>query len=526
MLRPLLIGGFMGTGKSTVGRLVATTLGRQHVDLDALVEKAAGKTVREIFATEGEDAFRAREKAALAELLEAGAPVVVSLGGGALLDRAVRLDAIDRAVVVTLKASVDDVLRRTSGRGTRPLLDAADPRARVEQLLAQRAVAYAESHAQLVTTNKTPDQVAAAVAAVWERNPIAVAAGEASYAVDVGRGITPARLPALVTGASLAVLVTDENVDRPHGAATLAALETTGVRTAKVVLTPGEEHKNAGSLDVVWRGALGAGADRKSRFVALGGGVVSDITGFAAATYMRGVSWVGVPTTLLAMVDASVGGKTAVDLGEAKNAVGAFWQPGAVICDVAHLETEPMRGYTSGLAEAIKTAIIGDPGLFAFMEEQGDAIGRRDLDVIREVVRRCVRVKASVVSRDEREDGLRATLNLGHTVGHAIEAEGGYGRLLHGEAISLGLVAALRIGERLGATAPDLTERCIRILARVGLPVDLSSQPLGRAVNLIGHDKKRAGANLRFIVAKDVGKVDLVDLPLDELRGHVLALAQ
>jgi shikimate kinase/3-dehydroquinate synthase len=343
--------------------------------------------------------------------------------------------------------------------------------------------------------------------------------------VDVGRGIAATRLPEVVDGASLALLITDRNVDGPHGPPALAALQGAGIRTAKLVLEPGEEHKHMGSLEAIWRAALGAAADRKSRFVALGGGVVSDVAGFAAATYMRGVPWVCVPTTLLAMVDASVGGKTAIDLGEAKNAVGAFWQPGAVICDVAHLETEPMRGFTSGLAEAIKSAIIGDPRLFTFMEEHGDAIGRRDLDTVTEVVRRSVRVKASVVSRDEREDGLRATLNLGHTVGHAIEAEGGYGHLRHGEAISLGLVAALRIGERLGTTHADLTERCIRILARVGLPVDLSSLPLARAVKLIGHDKKRAGANLRFVVAKDVGKVDLLDLPLDELRGHVLALA-
>lgn len=525
MRRPLLIGGFMGTGKSTIGRLVASGLGRPHVDLDASIENEAGKTVREIFASEGEDSFRAREKAALARLLTDGAPVVVSLGGGALLDRTVRLDALDRAVVVTLQASVDEILRRTSGRGTRPLLDAADPRARVEQLLGQRAIAYAESHARVATTDRKPEDVAAAVKAIWERDPVAVAAGTASYTVDVGRDIVAARLPGMVAGASLAILVTDRNVDGPHAPAALAALGSTGVRTAKVVLEPGEEHKHIGSLDVIWRGALGAGTDRKSRFVALGGGVVSDVTGFAAATYMRGVPWVCLPTTLLSMVDASVGGKTAVDLGEAKNAVGAFWQPSAVICDVAHLRTEEMRGFTSGLAEAIKTAIIGDPWLFDFIEEQGEAIRRRDLDVVTEVVRRCVRVKASVVSRDEREDGLRATLNLGHTVGHAIEAEGGYGRLRHGEAISLGLVAALRIGERLGATAPALTERCIRILAKVGLPVDLSAQPLARAVDLLGHDKKRAGKKLRFIVARDVGNVDLVDLPLDDLRGHVLALA-
>jgi shikimate kinase/3-dehydroquinate synthase len=290
------------------------------------------------------------------------------------------------------------------------------------------------------------------------------------------------------------------------------------------VLRPGEEHKHTASLESIWNAALAAGADRKSRFVALGGGVVSDVAGFAAATFMRGVSWVCVPTTVLAMVDASVGGKTAIDLPGAKNAVGAFWQPSAVLCDVEHLTTEPDRGYASGLAEVIKSAIIGDPDLFTLVEKNAGAIRSRDLDAVTEIVRRSVRVKASIVSRDPREEGIRATLNLGHTVGHALEANDGYGNLRHGEAISLGLVAALRIGERLGKTDRTLTERCIRTLGNLGLPIDLSTQPLASAVNLLGHDKKRAGALLRFIVAREVGRVDMVDLPLSELRAHVLAL--
>jgi shikimate kinase/3-dehydroquinate synthase len=249
------------------------------------------------------------------------------------------------------------------------------------------------------------------------------------------------------------------------------------------------------------------------------------VGGFAAATWMRGVPWVCLPTTLLSMVDAAVGGKTAIDLKTAKNAVGAFWQPASVVCDVRHLSTEPSRGYLSALSEVVKTALIGDAALLDFVEANTSRIVAKDPDVVAEVVRRSVRVKARIVSLDPRENGLRAWLNLGHTVGHALESYGGYGKLRHGEAISLGLVAALRIGERLGITEQVLSERCILALRVLGLPVDLATQPLARAVELIGHDKKRAGSRLKFIAARAPGNVEIVELDVQELRAHVLALA-
>jgi shikimate kinase/3-dehydroquinate synthase len=240
---------------------------------------------------------------------------------------------------------------------------------------------------------------------------------------------------------------------------------------------------------------------------------------------MRGVRWVALPTTLLAMVDASVGGKTGVDLHTAKNAVGAFWQPSAVLCDVATLATEPERGYRSALAEVIKTALIGDPELYGVLEREASAVQRRDRDLVAEMVRRCIRVKARIVSFDERESGVRATLNLGHTVGHALESQGDYTRLTHGEAVSLGLVAALRIGERLGATPAELSRRTVELLRALGLPTALEKQDLSAAAELIGHDKKRAGSRLKFIVARDIGRVDLLEIGLAELRDHTRALA-
>jgi shikimate kinase / 3-dehydroquinate synthase len=224
-------------------------------------------------------------------------------------------------------------------------------------------------------------------------------------------------------------------------------------------------------------------------------------------------------------VDASVGGKTGVDWGAAKNAVGAFWQPSMVVCDVAYTATESARGYTSALAEVVKTAIIGDPEMLDVLETQSAAVRARDLGLTAELVRRSIRVKARIVSQDVRESGLRASLNLGHTLGHALEAAGGFGRLTHGEAVSLGLVAALRIGQRLGHTPPELTTRVTRLLAALGLPTDLAREPLAEALELVGLDKKRRGSKVRFVAAAAAGRIEFVSLELERLKALGAELA-
>jgi shikimate kinase/3-dehydroquinate synthase len=522
MLRPLLLNGFMGTGKSSVGRLVAARTGREFVDLDSLIEARAGMGIARLFAEQGESAFRAVERASLCELLDRGAPVVVALGGGALVNRDSRLRALDESVVVTLQASLDEILRRCAGDDSRPLLAGPDREARINDLLAARSLAYAETHASIRTDGRTPESIAADVHAVWQRDPLAVAAGASSYAVDVGASIVSARLPALLGAPSRSVLVSDETVFALHGEAAEKALGSPAI----VRLAPGEENKHIGSVERIWRAALEAHADRKSLFVALGGGVVTDMTGFAAATFMRGVRWIGIPTTLLAMVDASVGGKTGVDLLSAKNAVGAFWQPSAVLCDVELLRTETPRAFRSALAEVVKTALIGDPGLLDLFDDPEGLESVRPSELLSQIVRRSVRVKARIVSADERESGLRAVLNLGHTVGHALEAVAGYARLTHGEAISLGLVAALRIGVALGYTPRALADRTEALLARLGLPTDIRSEPLDDAVRLIAHDKKRKASKLTFIIARDLGRVETIDLPLLDLERAVLDLSR
>jgi shikimate kinase / 3-dehydroquinate synthase len=516
MQRPLLLNGFMASGKSTLGRLVAQRAGRSFIDLDARIEARAGLRVSEIFAQHGERTFRQWEAEALDEVLDAGRPDVVALGGGALLVRARRLRALDRAVVVALSADIDETLRRIAAApDQRPLLQGSSAVEHVEHLLEQRASAYAECHAQLDTTGRGPEELAERVIELWQRDAIAVAAGEQSYCVETGAGIALARLPEWARGRSRVLLVSDRNVAPLHAERVLGALG--AVAGAELIeLAPGEVHKTLATVEGIWQRASALGADRSSLFVGLGGGVVTDIAGFAAAGWMRGVPWLAIPTTLLAMVDASVGGKTAVDLGQAKNCVGAFWQPCAVFCDVDYCATEPPRG-ASALSEVVKTALIGDPGLLELLERRSADVLRREPTVMAEIVRRSVRVKARVVGQDAREQGIRAALNLGHTFGHALEAAAGFERLTHGEAISLGLVAALRLGQRLAVTPEPLVARVTRLLARLGLPTDLRSEPLDAAAQLLGLDKKRRGKRVKFVLVREPGQIEFRNLELGEL---------
>ena len=529
MRRPLLLNGFMATGKSTVGALVAQRTERPFIDLDRAIEAQAGSSVEQLFATRGEATFRSLERAVLTRILgdakTSGPAPVIAVGGGALLPRDLRLQALDECVVITLEGSAPELARRALAQGARPLLSGGNPELRVSELLALRATSYAEAHAR-ISCEAPPETVAAQVQEVWARDEVAVAAGEASYGVQVGTDFARGRIGSLVKQSPVTVLVSDKTVAALHGAGIEKALLEAGTRVVRVELEPGEAHKNISSIENIWRAALAGSVDRQATFVALGGGVVTDMTGFAASTWMRGVRWIGIPTTLLAMVDASVGGKTGVDLESAKNAVGAFWQPSAVMCDVHYLSTELARGFVSALAEVVKTALIGDPEMFLLLEANAERVAARDLELTAELVRRSVRVKARIVSFDERESGLRATLNLGHTVGHALEAQAGYTALSHGEAVSLGLVAALRLGEALGQTPPELTVRTLDLLKRLGLPASLRGQPLAAAAALIGHDKKRAGSAVRFVMARGLGQVETMPIPLSELRTHVLALAE
>jgi shikimate kinase/3-dehydroquinate synthase len=511
----------MGAGKSTVGRLVAGRAGVPFVDLDAEVERRAGRSTSAIFASEGEPGFRRREAEALAELLDQGTVRVVALGGGALLDRTRRRDALTRACIVVLDARPETFVARTAGPG-RPLLEGAPDRLqRVRELLEARAEAYAEAHAVIASDELAPELVAERVLEAWAQPSVAVPLGRRSYAVRLCRDA-----PALAARAvrelrpSQVFVLTDETVQQLWGAGLREALAAQGVApAATVVIPPGEEHKRLSTVERALGDMVSAGADRDALVVGHGGGVVTDMAGLAAALLLRGVRWVALPTTLLSMVDASVGGKTAVDLGLAKNAVGAFHQPSAVVIDTAHVRTEGERAWASGLAEVVKSACLGDVRLFVKLEAHAAAVRAREAALVDELVVRSVAVKAAIVSRDERESGERAHLNFGHTIGHALEAEGGFLRLTHGEAVALGMVAALRVGVALGVTPTGLAKRVLALLNQLGLPTDLDAEPLARALPLVTLDKKRRAGAVRFVLLQELGEPLTQMIPPSDLPG-------
>lgn len=521
----------MATGKTTVARYLGEKWGVPVVDLDQLIEERSKKAVADIFRDEGEAAFRNLERQILLEQLAEGAQttLIISLGGGALLNRELRVSVLNQAVVVNLSASVETIVARAraqdGARAARPLLAGRDPEQATVRLLAERQHVYQEAHGIVATDGKDISVIAAEVERLYRDDAVVVAAAEQTYRVYIGPGLIQPRLTSLLGTPSGTLLVTDSNVDPLHGAKARQPLASLGIKCADVVLTPGEEHKNLAGLAQIFQVAFEQGIDRKAGFVGLGGGVVTDMTGFAAATWVRGVSWVGLPTTLLSMVDASVGGKTAVDFETAKNSVGAFWQPSGVICDVETLLTETSRAYVGALSEVVKTALIGDPVLFEILEQQAERILARDLVLLREIVERCVRVKARIVALDERESGIRAHLNLGHTIGHALESSGGFTALTHGEAVSLGLVAALRFGEKKGHTPAALTARVLSLLKKLQLPHQLSGAALEQSAQLLAHDKKRAGAQVRFVYAAEVGRVFTEAAALSELETSVAHLA-
>lgn len=321
-----------------------------------------------------------------------------------------------------------------------------------------------------------------------------------------------------------AILITDSNVAELYAQRVADCLAAQGARVDLEVVPAGEQAKSVTNAERLWNRLVQLRADRKSVVVAVGGGVVGDLAGFIAASYARGLAFLQVPTTLLAHVDSSVGGKVGINLPAAKNMVGAFWQPLGVLIDTSVLDTLPAREYRAGMAEVVKYGVILDADFFAYLEQHAEALNERHPDVLRHVIARCCRLKADVVERDERETtGLRAVLNYGHTFAHAIEAEAGYGEFLHGEAVAIGMVAASQLAERLGRVDADCTARQRDLLLRLGAPVTLPALDPAAMLAAMQRDKKVAHGRLRFVLPSRMGQVELVGNVPEE---QVLAVLQ
>ncbi|MBE0550717.1 MAG: 3-dehydroquinate synthase, partial [Rubrivivax sp.] len=350
-----------------------------------------------------------------------------------------------------------------------------------------------------------------------------VATRDRRYDILIGAGLlgAPAAWTALPPAAQ-AVIVSNPTVDALYGSALQAAIAPHYGRISHVLLPDGEQHKDWASLNLVFDHLLASGCDRRTVLFALGGGVVGDMTGFAAATYMRGVPFVQVPTTLLAQVDSSVGGKTAINHPRGKNMIGAFYQPVRVVCDLATLDSLPRRELCAGLAEVIKYGPIADPVFLDWIEANLDALLARDRAALTHAVQRSCELKADVVGADEREGGLRAILNFGHTVGHAIEAGMGYGAWLHGEAVGCGMVMASELSAALGLVPASFVERMRQLVRRAGLPAVAPAMPVERWFELMQVDKKAEGGEIRFIVIEAPGRAALRPAP-DALVRRVIA---
>lgn len=346
-----------------------------------------------------------------------------------------------------------------------------------------------------------------------ETTTVRVALSQRGYDIEIGTGNLSGVGSFIAERSSIshAVVITDRNVHQPHGQCVADSLQRAGVRVDVLVVEPGEATKSVAQAESLWRELLARGTDRRSVVVAAGGGVVGDLAGFVAATFARGIGYFQVPTSLLAQVDSSVGGKVAVNLPGAKNMVGAFWQPSGVLIDTDVLNTLPLREYRAGLGEVVKYGVILDAPFFDYLESHQQAISDRDPAVLRHVIARCCRLKADVVEADEREEsGLRAVLNYGHTFGHAIESLTGYGTYLHGEAVSIGMLCASRLAERLGRIDAAITNRQHRLLEAFGLPVDMPELDHEAMLTAMQRDKKVAHGQLRFILPSRLGEVELV----------------
>ena len=481
-----------GTGKSTIGKLLADNLKLPFIDLDQVIEVEVGKSIPQIMDMQGEPAFRDLESVALKNL--ANEESVVALGGGALLrDENCRFAQANGKVILLMAEIPALVERLQNDSSKRPLLT-GDLEQKLTTMLAKRSEHYNSFPLRVNVDGKSIEQNVQAVQIALGRHHLS-AMGEYDAIVGQIGNLTYGNL-----------IITDENVAKFHLEKIKQAI---GREVTSVVIPAGEEYKNLETVSLLWKSFLENGLDRKSTVIALGGGVIGDLSGFAAATYMRGINWIAVPTTLLSMVDASLGGKTGFDLPEGKNLIGSFHPPKLVLADPSLLLTLPERELRSGMAEVVKHGIISDPELFALCSRGMDWVK----DNLEEIVKRAMAVKIKVIEEDPYEKGFRAALNLGHTLGHAVELVSKF-ELRHGEAIAIGMVVEAKYAARVGLAGNGLVEAIKESLSGLGLPIQIPAEmPREEIIRAMRVDKKKNSKAVRFALPIEIGKVELVDVP-------------
>ncbi len=514
----LILVGMMGCGKTTVGRILAKQLGKKFIDSDEEIQLRTGVKIAHIFDLEGEEGFRQRESAVLQDLLKLD-NIVLATGGGVVLKAENRLLLQENGMVIYLKSSVYDLWQRTRRDQTRPLLQTSNPRATLQDLFDLRDPIYRAVADHVVHTGKQN------VHAMTEKmfniineleyfsminakfQTLNLGLNERSYAIQIGQNLLEQSALLLKhIPHQRVVIITNETVAPLYLARLTAALKQHAVQVQAIILPDGERYKNNASLNIIYDALLSNRCERTTPLIALGGGVIGDMTGYAAATYLRGVPFIQIPTTLLAQVDSSVGGKTGINHPLGKNMIGAFYQPKVVVADVATLQTLPDRELRAGLAEVIKYGLIRDLPFLEWLELNMERLLQRDADALQYAIVRSCQNKAAVVGVDERESGERALLNLGHTFGHAIENAMGYGVWLHGEAVAAGTMLAVELSQRLGWLTAEDVARVRRLWVRAELPTVAPALGAERYIQLMGLDKKVAEGKIRFVLLKQLGE--------------------
>ncbi|HOO50102.1 MAG TPA: 3-dehydroquinate synthase [Alphaproteobacteria bacterium] len=529
--KPIVLVGMMGVGKTTVGRQLAAKLGWTFYDSDDEIVRSVGKSISDIFSEDGEPAFRDLERTTIKHLLANG-PCVISSGGGGITIPETAQAIKERSLCLWIDASVPLLVERTAG-GDRPLLKHGDPEEVLQMLLDKRRSSYAQAHVHALDDGLTPEEMTNRIllqireylyshATEKEKEEfvpdalcMTVSLSDRSYPIFIGSGLLKEPelwLPHELHGRDTFIL-TDYNVRERITDQFQEILKPIMKSVSVMELAPGEQTKSFERYQAVLEWMIESGVKRDSLIIAVGGGVVGDLAGFAAATILRGIDFIQVPTTLLSQVDSSVGGKTGINSKSAKNMIGAFYQPRSVVIDLDTLMTLPKREWLSGYAEIVKYGLIADEGFFEWLEEHGLLmLSGETAEAMRAIETSC-HMKAEIVHKDEREEsGLRALLNFGHTFAHALEAAAGYdGTLLHGEAVSVGMVLAARLSQRLGYLVQDDVNRIYNHLSGLGLMTEIRNIPFKKPVTadeLIEtmHKDKKAGVDgIKFIVLRRIG---------------------
>lgn len=507
---PIVLSGFMAVGKSTVGARLASRLGIPFVDTDRLLERTTGLLIHELWNQEGEGRFRLREASLALSLLRESGPKVIAFGGGTVTRKDVRREALRRGTLFTLTATPDTVLARTPDLHMRPNLSVGSPRERAEELLAERHEAYAECHAAIETDGRTPDEIVDLLVAELRHARLVVPFGTRSHRVHITHN-TPNLITDVIAGVgpSKVFAVVDASLKRLWHERIEKTFSSYAFPVTQTEVRALEEHKTLAHVSALWDMALASKVDRDTVVVAMGGGIVGDLAGFVASTLLRGLRWVNVPTTLLSMVDASLGGKTGMDHPLGKNLLGSIWQPTEVVLDLSFLETLPEREFRAGLSEVVKIAAVSDRDLFEWLEARARDLTQASSrsERVFELVVAAAAAKIALVEEDEREEGRRVLLNFGHTFGHGIEAATGYRGLLHGEAVAIGMVAEQRAAEAMDLSERGLANRLEALLTELGLPTKPVHGQCDAALRFVAHDKKMIHTEnrIRLPVLREIG---------------------